>query len=179
MRMRATMIMDLNVNERDHVLGDYNAPVELVEYADYQCPYCKEAFYIIKEAQKELDDHLKFVFRNFPLTELHPNALHAAIAAEAAAGQDRFWEMHDILFENQEYLEDEDILDYAKNIGLDISRFEKDLGKEPYMEKVRKDYASGIKYNVQGTPSFFINGRLYEGNWNNLQFIEYLRSFIE
>jgi len=177
--MRVTTTVDLNVNDKDHILGDFNAPIELVEYADYQCPYCKQAYYIIKDIHRELDDQLKFVFRNFPLTDLHTHALKAALAAEAAGSQDKFWEMHDILFENQEYLEDEDILDYANNIGLDIPRFEKDLVKDQYMEKVKKDYSSGIKYDVQGTPTFFINGQLYDGNWASSQFIEYLKSFIE
>ncbi|MDR2954489.1 MAG: DsbA family protein, partial [Prevotella sp.] len=96
----------------DHVQGKPNAPVELIEYGDYQCPYCGKAYYIIKDIQEKMGDNLKFVFRNFPLTDLHEYALHAALASEAAGLQGKFWEMHDTLFENQRYLNDGDIVKY-------------------------------------------------------------------
>jgi protein-disulfide isomerase len=164
--------------ENEHVQGASNAPVELVEFADFECPYCGKAYYVVKKAQQELGNNLKFIFKNFPLTEMHPYALHAAVAAEAAGAQGKFWEMHDILFENQDSLEDSDILTYAKEIGLDIARFEKDFGMDEYYEKVKNDYNSGIKKGVNGTPTFFINGKKYEGNWMSYEFIDYLKSLV-
>jgi len=171
--------MNSMTNHKDHIQGNPNAPVELIEYADYQCPYCKQAYYILKEVRKQLKDDLKFVFRNFPLPELHAHAIHAAIAAEAAGVQDKFWEMHDILFENQKRLDDTYLFDYAKQIGLDTKRFEQDTENEIYFEKVNQDYESGIKNGVQGTPTFFINGEPFQGNWMDPAFIVYLQSFVK
>lgn len=172
------MSLKLNVNGHDHVFGSRLAPVELVEYGDYECSYCKKAFYIIKEAQQELGDDLKFVFRNFPLTDLHPHALHAAIAAEAAALQGKFWQMHDTLFENQSYLEDSDLVDYAGKLKLDIPQFEEDFEKDNVSMKINDDYDSGLKSNVQGTPSFFVNGKKFQGNWMGLELIDHMKSLI-
>ncbi len=168
----------LKVNVTDHVAGKSNAPVQLVEYADYQCPYCRKACYVIKEAQKELGENLEFIFRNFPLVELHPNALNAAFAAEAAGQQDKFWEMHDTLFENQEYLADRDLIAYAERIGMNVDQFKTDFGEDEYYQKIQKDYDSGIQCNVQGTPTFFINGVAYDGNWSTQEFIDYMRRLI-
>jgi protein-disulfide isomerase len=164
--------------KNDHVAGANNAPIELIEYADFECPYCGKAFYIIKKIQQELGSNLKFVFKNFPLVELHPNALHAALAAEVAGAQGKFWEMHDMLFENQKFLEDRDILNYASKIGLDIDRFEKDFGNDEYYQKVKDDYNSGENKGVNGTPTFFINGEKYQGNWTSYEFIDYLKSLV-
>lgn len=171
--------MSIKVNNNDHILGNTNAPIELVEYADYQCPYCGQAYYILKEVQKQLGDKIKFVFRNFPLPELHPHAIHAAIAAETAGAQGKFWEMHDILFENQKNLEDNHLIEYADRIGLDVKRFERDFGKDPYFQKVNYDYESGIENGVQGTPTFFINGKVYDGNWMSPSFLEDLNSLVK
>lgn len=158
--------------------GEENAPIQLIEYGDYQCSYCKKAYYIIKEAQKELGSNLLFVFRNFPLTDLHPYALKAAAVAETAAFQDKFWEMHDILFENQEELSDPYLLDYARQIGLDMDRLEQDFTDQKYAGKVREDYESGTHYGVDGTPTLFINGSRFNGNWMGEEFIEYMRSLV-
>jgi protein-disulfide isomerase len=171
--------MTQKTQKNDHVEGVNDAPVELMEYADFECPYCGRAYQIVKKIQKELGKNLKFVFRNFPLTQMHPNALHAALAAEAAGAQGKFWEMHDILFENQEYLEDQYILEYAKKIGLDLAKFEKDFSKDEYYQKVKNDYESGVKEGVDGTPTFFINGKKFEGNWMSHEFIDYLKSLIK
>lgn len=135
-------------------------------------------YYRIKDIQKELGDDLRFVFRHFPLAELHSHAVHAAIAAETAAAQNRFWEMHDILFENQRKLDDYHLTRYAGEIGLDINRFEKDFGKDPYFQKVNHDYETGIQNNVDTTPTFFVNGMVYEGNYMDASFLTYLKSFI-
>lgn len=168
--------MSVHVNKEDHIQGPENAPVTLIEYADYQCPYCKRANIIVKKLQKELGDKLRFVFRNFPLSELHPYAVHAAVAAEVAGGMGKFWEMHDILFENQMALDDASLVKYAQKIGLDSSTFENDFSKEQYIGKVQKDYESGLQNRVDGTPAFFVNGELYEGDWTGNEFVEYLCS---
>lgn len=166
--------MSLQIH-KDHIQGRENAPVELLEYADYQCSYCGQAYYIIKRVQKELGDNLKFIFRNFPLQQIHPYAVNAAIAAEAAANQGKFWEMHDILFENQGDLDDSHLFAYARKIGLDIHQFEESFNDESSFLKVKKDYETGIKSGVEGTPTFFINGKKFEGNWHDPDFSEYLQ----
>lgn len=171
--------MAINISPNDHIQGSDNAPIELVEYGDYQCPYCRKAYHIVKEAQKELGNDLKFVFRNFPLTDLHPNALNAAVATEVAGAQGKFWDMHDIIFENQKFLDDSYLMQYAKIIGLDIEKFESDFGKDQFYDKVKEDYKSGELNGVEGTPTFFINGRLFEGNWMGPEFLEYLKMVIK
>jgi protein-disulfide isomerase len=151
------------VSARDHIEGREDAPVILVEYADYQCPYCGAAHPVIKRLQKSLGKKLRFVFRNFPLTQSHPYALLAAQASEAAALQGKFWEMHDVIFENQEQLEPEALPAWARQIGLDVSQFVKAVGEGRLTKRIEEDYASGIASGVNGTPSFFINGIKYEG----------------
>ena len=162
----------------DHTQGDINAPVELVEYGDYECSYCGQAYPIIKNLQKKLGKDLKFVFRNYPLEELHPHAVHAAIAAETAAGMDKFWEMHDMLYENQRRLDDGSLIRYAQKIGLDINTFEKEFGSQSTIEKVKYDVDSGNKGGVAGTPTFFINGKLFKGDWTDPGFLNYLKSLV-
>ncbi len=171
--------MAIKINDSDHILGPKNAPVELVEYADYQCPYCKKAHYIIKNLKEKMGDNLTFVFRNFPLSELHANAVDAAIAAEAAAKQGKFWEMNDLLFENQVYLNDYNLIEYAEELQLDISVFQSDFSSEECYQKVQNDYETGIKNGVQGTPTFFINGQRFEGNWTTPEFIEFMESYVK
>lgn len=171
--------MSLVLTSYDHVQGKKDAIVEIIEYVDYQCPYCKQAYYILREVKRQLGDNLRFIVRNFPLSELHPHALHAAIATETAGGQNKFWEMHDMLFENQENLEDSHLIRYAEKIGLDLKRFEKDFGSDLYYHKVNADYESGERNGVDSTPTFFINGKKFEGNWMNPQFIEYLKALAE
>src|SRR6266550_997229 len=124
------------VNSKDHIQGKNTAPLELVEYGDYQCPHCGRAYPIIKNLQRRLADDLKFVFRNFPLSEIHPDAFTAAVAAEAAGLQDKYWEMHDIIFENQQALDVESLFLYAKTIGLDVNRFKNDIQKDELADKV-------------------------------------------
>lgn len=171
--------MALSISKDDHIQGSTSALIELVEYGDYQCPYCRKAYHIVKRAQKELGNKLRFVFRNFPLTDLHPNALNAAIAAEAAGAQGKFWDMHDMIFDNQKFLDDSHLMQYAKIIGLDTDKFEHDFDKDQFYDKVKKDYKSGELNGVEGTPTFFINGRLFEGNWMGPEFLEYLKMVIK
>ena len=151
------------VSANDHVQGRAKAPVTIVEYGDYECPYCGEAYPITKALQERLGDQLRFVFRNFPLAEAHPHAEHAAEAAEAAGAQGKFWEMHDLLYEKQDALEDEDLLRYAKALHLDVPRFVKDMEEHRYADRVREDFSSGVRSGVNGTPSFFINGARHDG----------------
>src|SRR6266850_601527 len=148
---------------RDHIQGAVEAPSKLVEYGDYECPYCGEAYAMVKAIQERMGDRLCFAFRNFPLVNAHPHAEHAAEAAEAAGAQGHFWEMHDLLYENQDALEDEDLAEYASIIGLDAERLIKELQAGTYTARVRQDFRSGARLDVNGTPSFFINGVRYDG----------------
>ena len=159
----ATAKLKPPVGSHDHVQGPAEAPVTLVEYGDYECPYCGEAFPVVKALQKRLGDQMRFVFRNFPLAEAHPHAEHAAEAAEAAGAQGKFWEMHDLLYENQDALEDEDLVRYAKALHLDVPRFVKEMEAHAHVERVRADFSSGVRSGVNGTPSFFINGMRHDG----------------
>jgi protein-disulfide isomerase len=155
------------VSESDHIAGPDDASVTLAEYGDYECPYCGMAHPVVKRAQRELGKQLRFVFRNFPLSEAHPHAQIAAQAAEAAGAQGRFWEMHDMIFEHQDALEVEDLIGYAKSLGLDAVRIARDLEAGTYVKRVRDDFRSGVKSGVNGTPTFFVNGVRYDGSWAN------------
>ena len=149
--------------ERDHIYGSANESIKLLEYGDYECPFCAEAQPIIKEIQRRLGDDLLFAFRNFPLTNIHPYAEHAAEAAEAAGAQGTFWGMHDILFENQTALDDEDLAAYAAELGLDETRLIREVTSGVYTPRIREDFKSGVRAGVNGTPTFFINGERYDG----------------
>jgi protein-disulfide isomerase len=151
--------------DRDHVQGPADAAVTLVEYGDYECPYCGAAYPIVKEVQARMGDRLRFVFRNFPITTSHPHAEQAAEAAESAAAQERFWEMHDVLYENQRHLEDEDLRAYAEQVGLDVERFGKELAEHVHAARVREDFMSGVRSGVNGTPTFYINGARHDDSY--------------
>jgi len=166
------------VSDNDNIEGNPKAPIELVEYGDYQCPHCGRAYPIIKDIQKRMGQKLKFVFRNFPLTEIHPDAFNAALAAEAAGQQNKFWEMHDIIFEHQRHLDTENILVYAKRIGLNMAEFSKDIQKDIFVTKVENDIESGIRSGVNGTPSFFVNGSKYNGDWESEEFVDFLKRLL-
>jgi protein-disulfide isomerase len=153
-------------SSRDHIQGPQKAAITLLEYGDYECPYCRQAFTIVKLVQNLLGNNLRFVFRNFPLTQIHPHAQHAAEAAECAGAQNKFWEMHDILYENQQALEDENLLEYAKVLELDMSRFQDDFYNHIFALRVREDFLSGIRSGVNGTPTFYINGMRYNDSWD-------------
>lgn len=148
----------LPITDADHVRGDERAAVTLVEFGDYECPGCGEAYLVIERIESELGDAVRFVFRHFPYSRLHPHAELAAQAAEAAGAQRRFWEMHDVLFENQEALEFDDLVRYAEQLSLDLDRFRDDLKSEKYLERVRSDFRSGVQNGVFGTPTIFLNG---------------------
>jgi protein-disulfide isomerase len=148
--------------EQDHVLGPADAPITLVEYGDFECPFCGRSYPAVRRIRGELRDRLRFVFRHFPRPE-HPHARHAAQAAEAASAQGHFWEMHDQLFEHQDALTDSDLARYASDIGLDVARFQRDLTSHASVERVQRDVQSAAHSDVHGTPTFFINGVKHEG----------------
>jgi len=153
--------------DRDHIQGSADAPVTLVEYGDYECPYCGEAYPIVKEIQSRMGKQLRFVFRNFPISTAHPHAEIAAEAAEAAAAQDRFWEMHDHLYENQRHLREDDLRSYARAIELDRDMFDKELAEHVHADRVHEDFMSGVRSGVNGTPTFFINGVRYDDSYES------------
>jgi protein-disulfide isomerase len=152
--------------DRDHIQGPTEAAVTLVEYGDYECPYCGAAYPIIKEVQSRMGERLRFVFRNFPITTSHPHAEQAAETAEAAATQDKFWQMHDLLYENQRRLRDPDLRDYAERLALDVERFDKELAEHVHAARVREDFMSGVRSGVNGTPTFYINGTRHDDSYD-------------
>ncbi len=154
----------LPVGERDHSDGSADAALVLLEYGDYQCPYCGAAYPIVKQIQKHFGPRLRFVFRNFPITNAHPRAEWAAEVAEAASAQDRFWPMHDFLYEHQSSLDDATVfLREAKRLRLDAKRLDLEVSEHAYLPKIQEDYTSGIRSGVNGTPTFYINGVRYDG----------------
>jgi protein-disulfide isomerase len=159
---------DLSLNKKDHLQGNRDAPVVLVEYGDYECPYCAKAHKIVIELQRVFRSKLAFVYRHYPLINIHAKAQQAAIAAEAAGMFGKFWEMHSLLFENQHYLNRENLLKLADRIGLKVTDFDIKMKDINCIDKVKSDLSDGKKLCVQRTPTFFINNEYYEGRWNFL-----------
>jgi len=166
-----------DVSDKDHAIGRSDAPVTLVEYGDYQCPHCWRAHPVVTAVRALLGDKLRFVFRDFPLTQIHEHALHAAEATEsvaASAGEDAFWAMHDTIYEHQQdspvALDDAHLVEYAASCGADPAQVAKDLANDTFEEAVRADFMSGVRSGVNGTPTFFINGIRFEGDWENPKF---------
>jgi protein-disulfide isomerase len=154
------------VSDEDHAIGRPDAPITLVEHGDFECPYCGRAHPIVKEVQRQFGDQLRFVFRHFPLTQIHPHAEQAAEAAEAAGAQGAFWEMHDELFEHQDALGDAHLAGYASSLGLDVERFANELTEGLYTPIVRQHFLNGVRSGVNGTPTFFINGIRHDDAWD-------------
>jgi protein-disulfide isomerase len=147
----------------------------ILEYGDYECPYSRRAFREIERVEREFSGGVRFAFRHFPLTQIHPHALAASAAAEAAVRQDRFWEMHSLLFHRQKALEEEDLRTYARELGLDIARFDEDRVSDDVAARVARDLASGEATGlIRGTPTLFVNGVLYEGNYDSSGLLEAL-----
>jgi protein-disulfide isomerase len=167
------------VGPEDHAQGSADAPVTLVEYGDYECPHCGHAHPIVKSVLRRLARKVRFVFRNFPLGQIHPHAVEAAEAAEAAGLQGEFWPMHDRLFEHQNALERKDLEHHAKQLGLDGARFARDLDDGAIEERVRSDFASGVRSGVNGTPTFFIDGVRFDESWDEDSLYEALRRASE
>jgi protein-disulfide isomerase len=159
------------VSNADHSQGATDAPVTLVEYGDYQCPSCGAAYPVVKKLQRKLGKDLRFVFRNFPLENVHPNAMHAARAAESVSelgGEGPFWLMHDLLFEHQDSLDDTHLARYASQAGVDGDAVARALANGDQLERVQADFAGGIRSGVNGTPTFFVNGERYDGDWSDV-----------
>ncbi len=157
-------ILDRPVDpERDHIRGPVNAPLTLVEYADFECPFCARTTGVARELREHFGDDLRYVFRHLPLPDVHPHAESAAVAAEAAGAQGRFWDMHDMLFTHQNALETQDVIGYAGDLGLDVEQFVRDLDDERHAQRVREDITSAEASGARGTPTFYIGTRRHVG----------------
>jgi protein-disulfide isomerase len=170
--------LKVQIGPEDHVQGDEDAPITLIEYGDYQCPHCARAYPIVKAAKEALGHDLRFVFRNFPLSTLHRAAENAAEAAEIAGSQGKFWEMHDMLFENASALDEQSLIGYAAELGIDPNSFATNLANHSYSERVRKDFMSGMTSGVNGTPTFFVNGERYDDPWDHGALLRSLKELL-
>ncbi|MGB7433856.1 MAG: thioredoxin domain-containing protein [Candidatus Acidiferrum sp.] len=157
------MSLRVPVGEQDHIQGSPDAPCTLVEYGDYECPHCGHAYPIVKRVQKHFGKKLRFVFRNFPLAEMHPQAESAAETAEFAGTHKKFWEMHDALFENQAQLGPDLYLELAQQLGLASQALRESLESREFLSRVKNDFSGGVRSGVNGTPTFFINGKRHDG----------------
>ena len=166
------------VGKQDFISGPEKAKITLVEYGDYQCPYCGQAYPIIKKIQEKLGDDLRFVFRNFPLAEMHPYAMNAAEASLSAGDQGKFWQMHDSLYEHQNALDDKYLVQYAEKLGLDTYKFKNDLRNQKYSSRIEEDFLSGVRSGVNGTPTFFINGIRHNGSFEFEPFLSILKKML-
>ena len=158
------------VGPEDHALGPPDAPITLVEYGDYECPHCGRAYRVLEQVLRELGDGMRFVFRNFPLSEAHPHAEAAAEAAESVAahgGEDAFWVMHDLIYENQDALQHDDLIEYAAAADVNPIDVADDLASGARRDRVRRDFRGGVRSGVNGTPTFFVNGRRFDGDWTD------------
>jgi protein-disulfide isomerase len=164
------------INHADHILGKTSVQIELVEYGDYECFYCGLVHPIIKRILRQFSGSIKFVFRNFPLRKIHPNAFLGAVATEASGLQGKFWDMHDIIFENQKNLNIKNIFLFANWLDLDITHFKNDIRRTALIDKVENDFESGTGSGVKRTPTFFVNGHIYNGDMNPDQLFQYLKT---
>jgi protein-disulfide isomerase len=161
--MDTTSRLALPVSARDHIRGPRNASLTLVEYGDFECPHCGAAYPIVEAVRSEMGDDLSFAYRHFPLAQVHPHAVQAAEAAEAAGAQGHFWSMHDMLFEHQQALDSDSLLLYASMLRLDVPSFARDVATHAFELRVQEDFNSGVESGVSGTPTFFVNGIRYDG----------------
>ncbi len=170
--------LSLPVTEKDHRQGDPEAPCVLVEYGDYQCPSCGQAYPIVKRVQKHFGKRLLFVFRNFPLSQMHPYAEPAAEAAEFADAHKKFWEMHDLLYENQDRLDDALLFELAQSLHLDPEKLRQALASKEFEPHVRIDFRGGVRSGVNGTPTFFINGQRHDGAYDYASLTEAIEGVL-
>ena len=162
MNQRTDFHLTLPVNAADHTLGADHAPVTVVEYGDFECPNCKQAAAAVKLLLERFDQRVRFVYRHFPLEEVHPHALLAAEAAECAGAQGKFWQMHELLFANQEHLKVKQLHGYAEQLGLDMALYTAEMDDHVYLQRVREHIDSALKSGAHGTPTFFVNGRIQD-----------------
>jgi protein-disulfide isomerase len=165
----------LPIRPADHVIGPENANYTLVEYGDYDCLNCGRLYLILRDLQKDFGDRLRIVYRHYPLSGIHPHAQQAGEAAEAAAAQGKFWEMHAVLFEHQNALNTRDLIRYAGELNLDVERFREELQKHVYSDRVRSDFIAGVQNGVYGTPGLFMNGVRYDQAWDRDTLIRLLQ----
>jgi protein-disulfide isomerase len=170
------MSLRIPVSDSDHAQGNPDARIVLVEYGDYQCPHCGRAYPIVKKTQEGLGNQLRFVFRNFPLTQAHPQAMLAAAASEAAALQGKFWEMHDLLFENQRNLGRTAIHRYAEQLKLDMNAFDKVIDDPETEKNIEAEFYSGMRSGVNATPTFFLNAEIVTESWEGDGLYNFIRS---
>ncbi|HEY5265722.1 MAG TPA: DsbA family protein [Acidimicrobiales bacterium] len=170
--------LSVPVSANDHAIGPENAALTVVEYGDYQCPYCGQAFPIVQALQRAFADSLRLVFRNLPLADMHPHAEQAAEIAEAVGLQGKFWEMHDLLYENQRDLEAKALLGYAKRAGANVDEVVAALESGEPRTRVQHDLEGAIRSGANGTPTFFVNGERYDGSWAYEPFADYLSTML-
>jgi protein-disulfide isomerase len=166
------------MNAVDHKVGPEHAPVSVLEYGDFECPHCKQAAGTVKLMLARFEKQVSFAFRHFPLEEVHPHARRAAEAAECAAGQGKFWEMHDLLFENQLHLELPQLHEYARRIGLDMARFTAEMDDEIYLQRIREHQHGGVASGVRATPTFFVNKRITDVSYGLHSLIDVVQAEI-
>jgi protein-disulfide isomerase len=169
-------VLTAPVTDRDHTIGPETATVTLLEYGDYECPYCGAVYPVVEQIRELMGDDLRFAYRHFPLAQIHPHAYQAAEAAEAAGAQGQFWDMHHMLFTHQDRLGLRDLIDYASAIGLDLDRFVEDLRSHAHAGRLREDFMSGVRSGVNGTPTFFVNGVRHDGGWDLESLLEAVRA---
>jgi protein-disulfide isomerase len=162
MNIRQKFQLTVPVSPVDHSLGPEHAPITVVEYGDFECPSCKQAAPAVKLLLEQFVNRVHFVFRHFPLEQIHPHALRAAETAEAAGGQDKFWEMHDLLFANQQHLKAQNLRSYAEQLGMDLPRYEAEMNDEIHLQRVREHLQNGEASGVRSTPTFFVNGKIID-----------------
>ncbi|MBV9788891.1 MAG: thioredoxin domain-containing protein [Chloroflexi bacterium] len=168
------LMLQTPIGDEDWSSGPTDAPVQIVEYVDFECPHCREAHEQLDAIRAEFPD-FRLVVRHFPITSIHPHAQPAAEAAEAAGAQGKFWEMHDLLFEHQDRLDPDDLHGYAQQLGLDVERFDRELSERTYESRVKQSFRNGIGDGVNGTPTIFINGVRYDGPRDHETFLEVLK----
>lgn len=168
--------LKISVTPEDHIQGNDNTSITLVEYGDYECPYCGNAFPLVKQIQDHFHPNLKYVFRHFPVQEIHSHAQVAAEIAEFAAKKGHFWEMHDLIFENQEHLGMPLLIELTQTLGLPLKDLESDLENGTFVSKIQKDFSGGVKSGVNRTPTFFINGTRYNGNFEFKELVSAIES---
>jgi protein-disulfide isomerase len=166
------------VGDRDHILGPADAPLTLLEYGDFECPHCGRAHPIVASVLRHMGSNLRFVYRHFPLTQIHPHAEAAAEMAEIAGERGSFWAMHDVLFENQRALKVADLIGYAARLGIEPEFAASALASRRYAERVQTDFMSGVRSGVNGTPTFFINGIRYDGDWGEPALLDALQQAL-
>jgi protein-disulfide isomerase len=174
-----TFTLSVPIGSTDHLVGPAQARVSLVEYGDLECPNCKQAAPIVKLLLQKFPDELRFAFRHFPLEGVHPNAELAAEAAECAGAQGRFWQMHDLLFENQPHLQRDHLVAYAEKLQLDMARFKSELDGRVYQQRVREHVASGNESGVRSTPAFFIDGQIQDVSFGMNQLVAAVKARVQ